>query len=366
MSSGRTPITTRRSTKARRAGRSARSSSGIGSSNSATRTARPPSRLDDAGLEQVHRRRADEAGHEEVQRVVVQPLRLLHLLEHALADDGHPVAHRHRFGLVVRDVDRRDLEVVLDAGDLRSHLHAQLRVEVRERFVHQERVWMADDRPSHGDPLALAPGQRSRLAAEELLEAEDLRGVADPLVDLTLGDLLQLQPEGHVLEHGHVRVERVVLEDHRDVAVLRRHVVHHGLADRDAASRDDLEAGDHSQRRRLPAARGSDEHHELAVLDRQVERATPPRCRLDRSSRRCRGRSQPHAQGRSESAVVTSSPSSPPCGTGLYYPAGNLWAACGSVNDRDGSSDPSPTCWSAPSCHRLGSRDAPAPGSVVR
>ena len=27
------------------------------------------------------------------------------------------------------------------------------------------------------------------------------------------------QAEGHVLAHGHVRIERVVLEDHRDVAV---------------------------------------------------------------------------------------------------------------------------------------------------
>ena len=55
----------------------------------------------------------------------------------------------------------------------------------------------------------------------------------------------QLQPEGHVLERAHVRVERVVLEDHRDVAVLRRELVDDLAVDQDAAAADRLEAGDH-------------------------------------------------------------------------------------------------------------------------
>mgnify|MGYP000213876608 CR=1 FL=1 len=36
---------------------------------------------------------------------------------------------------------------------------------------------------------------------------------------LGLGQLPQLEPEGEVLFHGHVRVEGVVLKDHRDVAL---------------------------------------------------------------------------------------------------------------------------------------------------
>ena len=82
--------------------------------------------------------------------------------------------------------------------------------------------------------------------------------------------LAQAQAERDVVGDRQVRVERVVLEDHRDVAILRGEVVHDALADRDRPVADLLEAGDHAQRGRLAAARRSDEDEELAVLD--VER----------------------------------------------------------------------------------------------
>ena len=123
------------------------------------------------GVDEVHRRRADEAGDEEVDGVLVERLGLVDLLQHALAEHRDPVAHGHRLGLVVRDVDRRDAQLVLDAGDLGPHLHAQLGVEVRERLVHEERLGVAHDGAAHRHPLALAARQRSRLAVQELRRA---------------------------------------------------------------------------------------------------------------------------------------------------------------------------------------------------
>ena len=91
-------------------------------------------------------------------------------------------------------------------------------------------------------------------------------------VDLRLvGVFASFEREAHVLAHGHVRVQRVVLEDHRDVAVLRRALVDDLVADAQLALGDVLEPGDHPQRRRLPAARRADEDHELAVGDVEVE-----------------------------------------------------------------------------------------------
>jgi hypothetical protein len=68
-----------------------------------------------------------------------------------------------------------------------------------------------------------------------------------------------------------VRVERVVLEHHRDVPVLRRHVVDQLIADVDLARSGFLETGDHPQSRGLAAARGADQHDELAVVDVEVD-----------------------------------------------------------------------------------------------
>ena len=146
---------------------------------------------------------------------------VVHLLQLALAHDGDAVAHRHRLDLVVRDVDRRHAEVVLQPRDLRAHLHAQLGVEVGERLVHQEGLRLAHDRAAHRHALALAAREVARLAIEQRLEVEDARGVRDALLDLVLRHLLDAQAEGDVLVHAEVRVERVALEHHRDVAVAR-------------------------------------------------------------------------------------------------------------------------------------------------
>ena len=79
------------------------------------------------------------------------------------------------------------------------------------------------------------------------------------------------QSEGDVLEHAHVRIERVALEHHRHVPLPSAEIVHHVVADADLAVADLLEPGNHAQCRRLPAARRSDEHHELAVRDGEAQ-----------------------------------------------------------------------------------------------
>jgi len=62
-----------------------------------------------------------------------------------------------------------------------------------------------------------------------------------------------------------VRVQGVVLENHRDVALARRSVVDHATVDRDRARTRRLQPGDHPQQRRLAAAGRPDQHQQLAV-----------------------------------------------------------------------------------------------------
>ena len=235
------------------------------------RRQREPCELDvaagDLGLDEVHRGRADERRHEQVDRELEEVLRRVALLQHAVAHDRHAVSERHRLDLIVRDVDGRRLEPVAQARELGAHLHAQLGVEVRERLVHQEGARLAHHRAPHRDALPLAARERRRLALEQRIEAEDVRDVVDAALDLDLRRLAQLEPEAEVLLDRHVRVERVVLEHHRDVAILRRQIGHDSVADRDLTVGDLLEPGHHAQDRRLATPGRADEDHELAVAD---------------------------------------------------------------------------------------------------
>ena len=90
------------------------------------------------------------------------------------------------------------------------------------------------------------------------------------LVDLVLGDLLPPEAEGDVLRHIEVGEQRVGLEDRVHVALVRREVGHVASAQVDGPERRLLEAADHPQRGRLPAARRPQHAEELALLD--VER----------------------------------------------------------------------------------------------
>ena len=191
------------------------------------------------------------------------------LLEHPVAEDRDPVAHRHRLGLIVGDVEGRRTDSPLQRRDLAPHLDPQLRVEVRERLVHQEGRRLANDRPAHRHPLALAAGELARLALEQVAHSKDLGRLGDLGLDLGLRDARHLEPEADVVAHRHVRVERVALKDHRDVALARRQFGDVDAADPDRARRHLLEPGDHPQGRALAAPRGTDEDHELALRDLQ-------------------------------------------------------------------------------------------------
>ena len=153
----------------------------------------------------------------------------------------------------------------------RAHPHAKLRVQVREWLVEQERLRLAHDRAPHRHPLPLAARELRRPPLEQVGEAEQLRHLLDAPRNLRFRDAARLEPVAHVLADRHVRVERVGLEHHGDVAAARRQVGDVAVADQDLAAGHVLEPGDHPQERRLAAPRRADEHEKLAVGDEEVE-----------------------------------------------------------------------------------------------
>ena len=119
-------------------------------------------------------------------------------------------------------------------------------------------------------------------------QPDELERIGDTLLDLVLRPLLPLEPEGDVPRDVEMAEERVALEHHVHVPLVRRHVLDRLALEQDAPLGGHLEAREHAKRRRLAAPRRPEQAEELALRDRQVdavdrrEVAEPLRHTLDR------------------------------------------------------------------------------------
>jgi hypothetical protein len=111
------------------------------------------------------------------------------------------------------------------------------------------------------------PPTRPGLTFEQLFQAENTRRLIDTRLDLGPWRTTLAQRETHIVAHVHMRIERIVLEHHGDVAILGRDVIDDAVADRDLAAGDFLQPRDHAQESRLAAAGRTNEGDELAVAD---------------------------------------------------------------------------------------------------
>ena len=135
---------------------------------------------------------------------------------------------------------------------------------------------VADERPAHRHPLALAARKLARLAAEQMLDLEELGDPRDGGRPFGSRHVSALHAERHVLGHGHGRVKRVGLEHHGDVAVLGMGVVDDPIADPDVATARLLKAGDDGEQRGLAAAGRAEEDDELAILRHKIDALEHP------------------------------------------------------------------------------------------
>ena len=158
----------------------------------------------------------------------------------------------------------------MQACELGTRMDPKLHVEVREGLVEQEDLRLAGDGPAEGHALPLAPGQRRRFALEERFDPEALRHLGDPIRDDPPVEPTHLEAEREVLAHRHVGIEGVVLEDHGDVAPLRRQVRHVLAIDEDAAATRGLDSGRDPQEGALAAARRTEQDDELPLGDLEI------------------------------------------------------------------------------------------------
>lgn len=222
----------------------------------------------DAGQDVVF---ADEVGDEGIDRMLVDALGRVDLLDGALMEHGDAVGHGERLTLVVGDEDHGDAERTLQMFDLQLHLLAQVLVERPERLVHQDELRVEDERPGERHALLLPAGELLGVAFGVLLEADHGQRPPYPRLDLVDRKLAYPQGKAQVVGHGHVGKERIVLKDHADVAPVGRDTVDDLPAQQDLAARRRFETGEHHQRGGLARTGRAQQGQEFAAPDVEVE-----------------------------------------------------------------------------------------------
>jgi hypothetical protein len=168
-------------------------------------------------------------------------------------------------------------EAAVHLVQLGADVTAQAGIEVAERLVEQDQFRSGHESTGERNPLLLPPGQLRRVAIEQRGAVDHRRGLLHPAFADPRLDPPRPQRVADVLADGHVRPQRVRLEDHADLALVGRPVdPPFGIEDDLVAERDPtgarrLQAGEAAQRGRLAAPARTEEDEELALLDLDVQ-----------------------------------------------------------------------------------------------
>src|SRR5439155_439979 len=144
-------------------------------------------------VEQIHRRGAAEASHEEVGGPGVDLGRRRELLEPPVRQHRDEVGHRHGLELIVRHVDSCHGQRLLQAFQLGPHLKPQLGVKIGKRFIHQEGLRLAHNRPCERDALPLASRQLPGVALEIRVDVEHLGDLRNAFLPVGLREAADAQ-----------------------------------------------------------------------------------------------------------------------------------------------------------------------------
>ena len=188
------------------------------------------------------------------------------LLDPPAVHDGDAVGDRERLLLVVRDVERRDPELELDAADLLAQLDAHLRVERRERLVEQQHPRLDRERARERDALLHAARELVRIAVAGVAEADELEQLADPAAPRRPCRLPRIFRPNSTFWRAVMFGKRLYAWKTMPMSRWFGDDARHVLAvDDDRGPRRAVEAGDEPQRRRLAAAGRPEQREELAL-----------------------------------------------------------------------------------------------------
>ena len=145
------------------------------------------------------------------------------------------------------------------------------RVQVRQRFVQQKNLRLPHQGSAQRRPLAFAAGKFSGFAFQQSCQVEHLRRRLHPRRDFRPGKFPQHQAEHHVFKNRQMRQQRVMLEHHRHIPVLRRYSFGRLSIQTDSAAIRRFQTRQQTQGGRLAAARRSNDHEQFTVRHPQIQ-----------------------------------------------------------------------------------------------
>ena len=159
---------------------------------------------------------------------------------------------------------------MLERLDLGPHGQTERCVEIGERLVEEQELRLLDQGARERHPLLLTARELARPPLEKLPDMHEIGGGPDATEGLLARRLLEAEGEQDVVAHGHMRVERVGLENDPDVSVPGLDLVDDMTVEQKLAGGRKIDAGEQKEARRLAAAGRAEQRDKLAVLDGQV------------------------------------------------------------------------------------------------
>ena len=129
------------------------------------------------------------------------------------------------------------------------HMLAQLLVEGRKRLVHQHDARLKHHGTGQRHALALAARKLIHAARAEATQSHHLQRPLNATGRFGRGDATQFKRKGDIGSNRHMRKQGVVLKNHAQFALVRRHGDHFLVAKLQAAAIGSGKPGEHRQKR---------------------------------------------------------------------------------------------------------------------
>nr|ACY24755.1 ABC transmembrane transporter permease [uncultured organism] len=138
-------------------------------------------------------------------------------------------------------------------------------VETGKGFVEEQNFWLQHERAGEGDALLLPAGELADMAIAIAAKANEFEHGFDLALDLICRNPTQLEAEGKVLEHVHMRPQRMALEYHTGGALFWRQMGDVFAINGDEARAWAFKATNHAQQRGLAGAGWAEKAYEFTI-----------------------------------------------------------------------------------------------------